>query len=97
MRSQAFRVERFIPLGGGLAQESVETGPGLRIREPALPRFVVLTGQEKAGKISQIRLLLGRQSLANSHDFFRGAAHVNWITANRRKFKNPFFPRNGDI
>jgi len=97
VRLQTIRVERFVPLGGGVTQEGVKTGPGLRVSEPAFPRFILLTGQEEPGKISQLRLLVGRQNLANPYDFFRGAAHVNLIAANRRKFKSPFSPRNGDI
>jgi hypothetical protein len=81
------RVERFIALGGGVTQESVETRPGPRISQPAFPRFVILTSQEEAGKVGQLGLFVGRQSLANSDDFLCGAAHVNLITANRRKLK----------
>ena len=62
-------------LSGGVTQESIEAGPGLRIGQPALPGFVILTGEEEAGKIRQLGLFVWRQSFANLDDFRSGIAH----------------------
>lgn len=53
VRSQAIRVERFIALGGGVAQESVRTRPCLWKSESAFPRLVIQLSQQKAGKVGQ--------------------------------------------
>jgi hypothetical protein len=73
--SQAFGIERFVALGGGVAQDSIKAGPGLRIGQPAFPCFVILTGEEEAGKIRQLGLFVWRQSLASLDDFRSGIAH----------------------
>ena len=56
-------------------------------KRAALPRFVILTREEEAGKVGNLGPLVSRQSLANLNDLLCSAAHVNLITANRRKFK----------
>src|SRR5208283_1876389 len=73
--SQAFWIERFVALSGGVTQESIEAGPDLRIGQPALPCFVILTGEEEAGEIRQLGLFVWRQSFANLDDFRSGIAH----------------------
>ena len=68
-------------------QESVETRSDLYRSELALPRFVVLASEEKAGKVCQLGLLVSRQSFANFNDFLCRPAHGYLITANRTQFK----------
>ncbi len=92
-RSQAVQVERFIAFGRGVMQKSIEMRSGLWRSESALPRFVILTGEEEAGKVGQLGLLVSGQSLANMDDFLCSATHVNMIAANRESESERVSPR----
>jgi hypothetical protein len=87
VKSQAAGVERFIPLGGGIVQEGVEARTGFRVRDPAFPRLVLLTGEEKSGKVRQLGLFVRRESLADLNNLCRGAADGHWVIPNRIQFK----------
>jgi hypothetical protein len=85
--SQPVDVHRFITFGGRLPHERFKPRAGFRIGQDPLPSILVLPGQQKAGEVGDLRLLVRGQGLANPDNFFGGSAHTLRLAQGGSEFK----------
>ncbi len=81
--SQPARVEWFVAFSGGFLKKRVEAWPRLGVGQPLFPRFIILPGEKKPGKIRQLHLFVRRQRLAHLNDFRSGVTHAVTLPMNR--------------